>query len=243
MTDRLAKRTATAIVAATAMLVAALCLWRVFTPVQPHVEVDRSRYPVCGIDISRHNGDIDFDSVAAAGIDFVYIKASEGTSHRDIAYRRNAIAASEAGMPVGAYHFFRFECDGRRQAVNFLSALSGTRPELPLAIDIEEWGNPAEVATNVVVERIAAMRAILENAGYRTVIYTNKNGYRRFVEADDAELWICSFTNPPLPHGRWRLWQHSHRARVPGIRGYVDLNTFNGSRADFRSWMSSEFSE
>lgn len=238
MTDRQARHTATAIVAATALLVAALCLWRMFTPREPHVEVDRTRYPVCGIDISRHNGTVDFDSVAAAGIEFVYIKASEGTSHRDISYRRNRQGAAEAGLPVGAYHFFRFECDGRRQALNFLSAISGTDPELPLAIDIEEWGNPAEVATDIVVERLIAMRAVLANAGYRTVVYTNKNGYRRFVEADDAELWICSFTEPPLPHGRWRLWQHSHCGSVPGICGEVDLNTFNGTRADFRAWLN-----
>lgn len=237
MTDRLAKRIATTIVAATAALVAALCMWRVLAPSEPHVEVDRARYPVRGIDISRHNGTVDFDSVAAAGIEFVYIKASEGTSHRDRAYPRNRREAACAGLPVGAYHFFRFECDGRRQAVNFLAAIGDSHPELPLAIDIEEWGNPAEVATDVVVERLRTMRALLENAGYRTVVYTNKNGYHRFVEADDAELWICSFTDPPLPHGRWRLWQHSHRAHVPGIDGDVDLNTFNGSRAEFHRWL------
>lgn len=238
MTDRQAKRTATAIVAVTAVLVAALCLWRVFAPQPPHVEVDRGRYPVRGIDISRHNGPIDFDSVAGAGIDFVYIKASEGMSHRDAAYMRNSSAAAAAGLAVGAYHFFRFECDGQRQAINFLAAIGDSRPALPLAIDIEEWGNPAEVATDVVVERLHTMRAILENAGYRTIVYTNKNGYHRFVESGGDDLWICSFTNPPLPHGNWRLWQHSHCARVPGIRGDVDLNTFNGTRADYRRWLA-----
>lgn len=242
MTDRTARRIATAIVTATGILVAVFGVGRVLHRQEPHVDVDRALYPVVGVDLSAHNGAVDFDSVAAAGVDFVYLKATEGVSFRDSAFATNCRRAHSAGLPVGAYHFFRFDCDGRRQAMNLLAATDSMPLRLPVAIDIEEWGNHAEVATDVIIGRLQAMEAMLRGAGCRVVIYTNKNGYWRFVhpafdDAQDApDLWICSFTNPPMAHARWHIWQHSHLSHVPGIAGQVDLNTFNGTHADFRRW-------
>lgn len=241
MSDRSARTIAIIIVAATGLLVAAVGLHRYLLRQRPHVDPDRDRYPVAGLDISAHNGNPDFDSIAAAGIDFVYLKASEGISFRDPSFRRNFEAARRAGLSVGAYHFFRFDCDGRRQAMNMLAAVDSLPLDLPLAIDIEEWRNEAEVTTAVIIGRLQSMEAMLRGSGRRVIIYTNKNGYSRFVAGefvpDEPDLWICSFTNPPMPDSRWRLWQHSHVARVPGIKGDVDMNTFNGSRDEFRRWM------
>ena len=58
------------------------------------------------------------------------------------------------------------------------------------------------------------------------------------IETDDPELWICSFTDPPLNRRQWTLWQHSHRSRIPGVKGFVDLNTFNGDRAAWERWLN-----
>ncbi|MDE6463232.1 MAG: hypothetical protein K2L16_01180 [Muribaculaceae bacterium] len=243
ISDRAAQRLAIVIVAATGILVAAFAVGRALRRAEPHVEPDRNAYPVLGIDISAHNGSVCFDSIAAAGVDFVYLKASEGASFRDPAFRSNYDSARRAGLAVGAYHFFRFDCDGRRQAANILAAIDSCRLDLPVAIDIEEWGNPADIATDIVIGRLQTMEAMLRGAGRRVIFYTNKNGYSRFVRAafpgnPAPELWICSFTDPPLAHNDWSLWQHSHLGRVPGVNNPVDLNTFNGSRARFRRWLS-----
>ena len=125
MNNSTAKSFAIAIVAATGLLVLAVAGMRVLGDRRSHVDVDRSRYPVVGLDISSHNGVPDFDSIAAAGVDFVYLKATEGTSFHDPAFMRNYLAAKRAGLKVGAYHFFRFDCDGTRQAALFLDDLSG----------------------------------------------------------------------------------------------------------------------
>lgn len=241
-----ARSIAVAIVAVAAVMVAGLGYMRLCRRALPHIDVDRERYPVAGIDISAHNGVVDFDSLAAARIDFVFVKASEGTAFRDAAFLRNYAAARRTDITVGAYHFFRFDCDGRRQAVNFMAALGGVLPDLPLAIDVEEFGNPAQVSTATVVARLEAMVAELRAAGYKVLIYTNKNGYWRFVHKhfdnvlrDDPEVWICSFSDPPLPKREWRLWQHSHKARVPGVKGDVDMNTFNGTREQWHRWLDS----
>ncbi len=242
ISERAARRIAIVIVAATGILVAAFAVGRVLRRMEPHVDPDRSLYPVVGIDLSAHNGFVDFDRVAAAGIDFVYLKASEGASFRDPSFRSNCRRADAAGLVTGAYHFFRFDCDGRTQAMNLLAATDSCTLDMPLVIDIEEWGNPADVPTDVVIGRLQAMDAMLRGAGKRVMVYSNKNGRTRFVRSAFAnvpvDLWICSFTDPPVADDSWRLWQHSHIGKVDGIGSPVDMNTFNGSRTAFRQWVA-----
>ena len=241
MKNSAARHTAIAIIAVTATLVVAIGLVRWLREGPAHVDVDRSRYPVMGIDISAHNGVPDFDSLAAAGIDFVYLKASEGVAHRDPAFMRNYLAARRAGLAVGAYHFFRFETDGTRQAANLIDAIGPCRLQLPLVIDVEEWGNPVDPPTEIVVERLESMIAMLRVFYGPVAIYTNKNGEARFLRGrfKDSHLWICSFTDPPIGRRPWHLWQHSHCGRLPGISGNVDLDTFNGSREEWEAWLDS----
>lgn len=244
MTDLTARRIGISIVAVALIMVAALALWRTLRTRRPHVDVDRSVYPVAGVDLSSHNGLVDFDSLAHAGIDFAYLKASEGNTFRDHAFALNSVRARRAGLHVGAYHFFRFDCDGATQCANLLEAVEGFDTDLPMAIDLEEWSNPADITTALVRERLDMMVTLLHRHGHRVVIYTNKQGYARFLRgyagvAGSVDTWICSFTSPPLGHEPWQLWQHSHVGDLPGVGGYVDLNTFNGSRSQWRQWVDS----
>jgi len=191
---------------------------------------DLSAYTVRGIDISRHNGAaIDFDEVARAGYRFVYIKASEGTDFKDPEFVDNIRRARRAGLDVGVYHFFRFDTDGEMQAINLLHSLRGRRTDLPPAIDIEEWGNPDGEATSRIIGRLRAMLTALGREGIDVILYTNKDGYERFVRGnfDDYPLWLSSFSTPASDIG-WTIWQHSHAGSVPGIAGSTDLNVFNG---------------
>lgn len=240
MSDSTARRLAVWIVALTALLTLGVGIWRVYMPRSPHVELDRNRYPIVGIDISAHNGAIDFDSLAAAGVDFVYIKASEGVDWKDKAFRGHCIGARRVGLQVGAYHFFRFDGDGISQAANFLEAIKDCELTLPPVIDVEEWGNKIEASTNIINERLEAMRTMVTLNYAEPVIYTNKNGVARFLShldpASCPPLWICSFTDPPTRRD-WLFWQHSHIGHLPGIKGHVDLNTFNGSRADWNRFI------
>lgn len=196
---------------------------------------DPDIYRVRGIDISHHNGKVDFDrlSKADAAVDFIYVKATEGTSFVDPHFRRNVLHASRAGIPVGVYHFFRYDKDGELQALNLLQALKGREFLLPPAIDVEDWGNPDGHATATIVERLRALIARLELEGCHPIIYTNLEGYHRLIKGnfDDYPLWIASFSNPPLDvdpeNVRWTLWQYTHRGSVPGISGDTDINVVN----------------
>lgn len=187
-------------------------------------------FPVRGIDISAHNGDVDFEAVRSAGYRFVIIKATEGSSFKDSRFAANISRARRAGLKVGAYHFFRFDATGYMQWLNFLHSLRGQKLDLPVVIDIEQWTNPEYRTTPRVVATLKSLIYRLEREGHQVMLYTNKDGYEEFVSGrlDDYPLWICSFS--PLPSGmHWDFWQYTHRGGVDGISGRVDLNVWNGT--------------
>ena len=192
----------------------------------PVVEPDEGLYPLRGIDVSAHNGEVDYERVKDAGYDFVFIKATEGTDFQDKIFIDNIRKAKAAGLRVGAYHFFRFDTDGNLQAVNFMHALRNRSLDFPAVIDVEEWGNPKDgIATSQIVGRLRQMIDRLEYHGREVVLYTNKDSYNRFIKGnfDQYPLWICSFTE--LDNNLdWAVWQYSHSGSVDGVNGKVDLN-------------------
>ncbi len=200
------------------------------------LEVDRDRFPVKGIDVSSHNGTIDFARAASDTVVFAYVKATEGTDFCDAMFERNITAASAQGLLVGAYHFFRFDTPGHLQAYNLLNSVQEFDLDLPLAIDVEDWTNPDDIPTNTVVEQLSSMISVLEGAGYDVIIYTNQRGYNRYIAGffPDTDIWLCTFEGEP--HTEWMLWQHSHEGRVQGVKGAVDVNTFNGTLEQFNAW-------
>lgn len=235
-----ARQIAIAIIAVTAAAIFAVGAWRMTGSRRAHVEVERERFPIVGVDLSAHNGEVDFKRVAADGVNFVFLKATEGSTFKDPKFNANYEAARRAGLTVGAYHFFRFDSDGYEQGRNFLETVDSLALDLPLAIDIEEWGNPECDDTEAVVEALRGMIFALEGGRHKVIIYTNKNGYTRFVRGrlEEMPVWVCSFTNPPMPSDEWLLWQHSHESHVDGIDGPVDLNTFNGDSSSWAAWLS-----
>lgn len=199
--------------------------WGYVRYLSPQIEPSVAIYPVRGLDLSAHNGDVDFEAVRRAGYGFVMLKATEGQSFVDRRFDENYAAAREAGLLVGAYHFFRFDCDGRVQANHFLITIKDKEFDFPLTLDIEESGNPSGHENEEVVSTLKAAINHLELRGHDVMLYTNKGGYRKFVSANfpDYPLWICSFTDPPGP-ANWYMWQYTHRGHTEGVDGKVDIN-------------------
>lgn len=223
----------------TAAAIFAVAFLRIGETRRLHVEPDREAYPIVGVDLSAHNGNIDFERVAADGISFAILKASEGTSFRDPKFADNYKNARNAGIKVGAYHFFRFDSDGYLQGRNFLEVVDSLDMDLPLVIDLEEANNPDGIDTDSIVRSLRGMIIALEAQQRKVVIYTNKRGLSRFIRDrfDEMPVWVCSFTDPPIPSDNWILWQHSHEGNVDGVEGSVDLNTFNGDRSQWMRWL------
>ncbi len=191
-------------------------------------EPPRDVYPERGLDLSAHNGEVDFEAVREDGYSFVILKATEGTDFKDRSFTENYRKARAAGLKVGAYHFFRFDKPGYMQAVNVIHSLRGKTLDLPIALDVEEWGNPSGHTTSQIMERLRSLIHQLEAHGYDVIIYSNKDGFRRFIEGrlDHYPTWICDMSGEPV-HRRWRIWQYTHRGSAAGVSGKVDVNVMN----------------
>lgn len=207
------------------------------------VVVDRSKYPIIGIDVSSHNGDIDFYKVKNDGYNFVIIKASEGMDYQDNYFTANYNRASANDLKVGAYHYFIMNSDGVNQAKNFVEAVGWRKLDLPLVIDIEEDDKlNKNVSDDIALKNLNAMIDNLQSRGFKVMIYTNGNGYKKYVKDQpfvDVSLWICSFKNPDdIKHIPNQLQQFSKKGRVDGIEGDVDLDVFNGNEKQWQQWLS-----
>lgn len=222
------------------VLFAAAWAWNEFISSPPYVDPDK--YPIRGIDVSSHNGMMNLKSAAEDGISFIFIKASEGENFRDENFSLNYNKAAEAGLKIGAYHFFRFDTDGIAQGMNFLEAVGNREMHLGLVIDVEETGNPKGIKPELIQERLASMVDFLTLKGHRVMFYTNRQGYHDFLKDNfrGFPLWICSFNSTPIS-ANWTFWQFNHRGKVKGIKGNVDLNTFCGNRKEWVDFLIGEY--
>lgn len=192
-------------------------------------EPDRSRFPLRGIDVSHHQGAIDWAAVAAADVAFAYIKASEGGDHRDREFQRNITEANRFGLPVGAYHFFTFCRPGTDQARNFIEAVSTGVMQLPPVVDIEFAGNcDRRPSADELGREVAVFLDMVESRlGSKLVYYAPDDLLEAYGEAlPSRPLWRRSvFHEPELSN--WTIWQYHPAGRVAGIDGDVDLNVLS----------------
>lgn len=198
---------------------------------------------VYGIDVSHHNGLIDWQQVSRSGHSFAFIKCTEGATFVDPMFESNAAGAATAGLWAGAYHFFSLNSDGKQQADAFLSATNSCQLELPLVIDVEVVPSRGDTERTVADLRVLSDE-IRARTGMLPVIYTNRRywgllGNPTGFEAND--LWVAHWevSEPTLPVG-WNdylIWQYTDSGEVPGISTDVDLNqmTIESQRPAFKS--------
>ena len=210
------------------------------------INIDKTKYPITGIDVSRHSGIIDWKQISDQNISFVYIKATEGEDYLDPNYIHNVTSAHNSKLLVGEYHFFRFNKPGKTQAINFLTHTKNFKGKLAPVLDIEEWGNMPNTKSEAEIRKeIASFLLVVEKScGSKMIIYTNVNTYNRYIKRNflDNPIWICSFNkNRILPDNRkWLFWQHAHNGKLAGIKGFVDLNTFNGDEQTWKKYIDTE---
>lgn len=202
---------------------------------------DRRRYPVRGIDISHHQGPVDWAKLPAQHVRFVYLKASEGGDWTDPLFAQNLNAAPAKGIALGAYHYFTFCASGRIQAANFLHAVPPQAPlTLPPAVDVEYVGNCAARPSRA---RFAhELLVFIDLAGARfhkaPVLYSTRSFFEDYLsgpEFANHPFWVRSLVGEAQwSKGRRVLFrQFADHARYDGVAGPVDVDLFNGSEAEF----------
>ncbi|WP_277230163.1 glycoside hydrolase family 25 protein [Hymenobacter sp. YC55] len=188
-------------------------------------------YAVHGIDVSAYQGRIDWKEVSRNHVKFAFIKATEGVTMRDSRFQRNWNAAHKAGIYRGAYHYFQPTYDGARQANLFTRTVPLAPGDLPPVLDVEhaEFHDVSVMRRNVAVW----LRLVERHYGVRPILYSNYSFYKRYLAGhfDKYPLWLAHYEvdQPRLPREKWIIWQHSDESYIPGIRGTVDFNVFQGS--------------
>lgn len=214
---------------------------------------DETAEPPLGIDVSHHNGAVDWSAVARSGVAFAFAKATEGARFRDRQFATNWPEMRAAGILRGAYHFFRPAVDPVVQAVSFCAACDGAgglgSGDLPPVVDVEEtpvageWralATPQERA-----ERLERWIAHVREQLHRDpVVYTARSfwtgTFGDWKPAGDVRLWIAQWTAaaPRMPTGAWSdwtFWQYSAAGAVAGVTGQVDVDRFNGDEVSLRA--------
>ena len=168
---------------------------------------------------------------------FIIIKSTEGASEIDENFEENFSRAREYGFLRGAYHFWSVKSTAREQANFFLKKVNLLDGDLPPVLDVEK--KPKNQSTEDFHQDILTWLHIVEDRYHvKPIIYT----YYKFKEAylnapvfEDYPYWIAHYYVDKVEYkGAWKFWQHTDAGRLPGIKGYVDFNIYNGSFYDLK---------
>lgn len=184
-----------------------------------------------GIDVSSYQKDIDWSTTASdRNIKFVFVKATEGATHKSRHYRRNIDHARRQGVKVGSYHFLRTTSTIDAQFANFTSIVKLEEQDILPLIDVETRRGWSNKQLQDSVKKFADM--LEKHYGVKPMIYTSSSFFNNILGPDFAHypLFIARYSKsePTLSYGaKWTLWQFSDRGRIKGIDAYVDLCRFN----------------
>ncbi len=204
-------------------------------------------YVVHGVDVSRWQGDIDWQKLRSQGANFVYIKATDGGDHLDPMFRKNWNDAHNAGLKRGAYHFFYWCRVASEQADWFIRNVPKVPGALPPVIDVEYNGQSKckrRLSRAVILEKMQVFMDRLEaHYGQRPVIYTAPDFYDDNLKGEfkDYPFWLRSVAAHPskrYPGRRWVFWQYSGSGLSHGVSGKIDLNVFHGTEKEWWAWVS-----
>ena len=194
-------------------------------------------FAIHGIDISHYQGNINWDKLSDATIDgfplkFVIVKSTEGSSAIDENFNDNFYQAREYGFIRGAYHFWSNKSSARAQANFFLKQVHLEEGDLPPVLDVEH--KPKNRSVEDFQRDVLTWLHIVEDKYHvKPIIYTYYKFKEQYLSApvfDDYPYWIAHYYVEKVEYkGKWKFWQHTDAGRLDGIRGYVDLNIFNGS--------------
>ncbi|MGR3809702.1 glycoside hydrolase family 25 protein [Jiulongibacter sp. NS-SX5] len=193
------------------------------------------RYNTHGVDISHHNGDINWDKVIAhsnhhSSVKFCFIKATEGTDLIDKRFSKNWEELHSRKIRKGAYHFYSPQADPRLQALNYILNVKLTKGDFVPVLDWEVLGRGR--ARRDIVKNVTEWLEIIEkHYGVKPIIYTNRYIYQTYIKEhfEDYPLWISQYFVPEpvgFDMSQVYFWQYSTLGNIEGIESNVDFNVF-----------------
>ena len=183
-----------------------------------------------GIDVSYHQGVIDWNKVKQAGIEFAIIRIGYGKYdfQKDKQFENNYKNAKNNGIKVGVYHYsYAVNVDdAKKEADLVIKWLNDRQLDLPVYFDIEDKSQ-ASLSTNLRTEMTKSFCEKIENAGYWAGIYANKNWLETKLDMNKLNrftVWLAQWSSNPTYQGTYGMWQYTSDGSVNGINGRVDMN-------------------
>ena len=210
-----------------------------FTSFAEHIENNKKYNTMVGIDISKWQGEVDFEKVKEAGCEFVIMrigvmKDKDSELVKDNTFDDNYKNAKAAGLKVGIYVYS--EANNVDTAVSnaefIINTLNGDKLDFPVAFDWESWSyfNSMEMNLHMLNEMYDAFSDKLKESGYETMLYASQNYLNNvWMDLKDYTLWVARYSSkdPEIENGnKCILWQNSSTGRIDGIEGDVDLDIF-----------------
>jgi lysozyme len=205
-------------------------------------------YPIHGIDVSKFQGDIDWNAVANSGVKFAWIKATEGGDRADARFQANWTGAKAAGVPRGAYHFV-YWCRPPMEEMAFFEQNAPVEDDaLPPVLDVEATPTSPTCHRHLTqASATADMKVMLEEMerhyGKRPIIYTTVDFYEAILSNgafSDYPIWVRSTKHhPAVKYGSraWAFWQYQSDGQTAGIHGNVDRDVFYGTRKQWQAFL------
>jgi len=199
-----------------------------------------------GMDVSSYDTGIDWPTAHASGIEFAFVRASDGTQYPDPDFATNWAGAKAAGVLRGAYQYFRPAEDPIAQADLLLQRMGTLDPtDLPPVLDLETSGGLSQTE---VVNRVQQWLEHVQTATGRTpIIYAGLYSWHDLTGSADmttSPLWVAQYTsaacpNIPAPWTKWLFWQNTDTGTVNGVPGSnLDVDLFNGTRDDLVAYIN-----
>lgn len=186
-----------------------------------------------GIDVSKWQGDINWEEVKNAGVEFVMIRMGYQTDYDgeyviDPYFEKNIEGAKSVGLPVGAYFYSYSKSvyQAKEQAEWVRDNLKNYELDLPVAFDWESFSsfNTAGMSLYTINKSASVFMDTLEEAGYEGMLYSSKTYLEKIWYPTKHPVWLAQYINKATYEGKYSIWQMSSIGKVPGINGDVDID-------------------
>ena len=197
------------------------------------VDAHKTENTEIGLDISKWQGDVDFNALKEAGVEFVIIRVGtssgiNGENLVDSKFEQNINGANKAGIPVGVYFYSYANSEDRAisDALWVVEQIKDYKVDLPIAFDWENWSfyNEFNLSFFGLSSMADSFVETVRDAGYEGMLYSSKNYLEDIWFKGDYPVWLAHYTTKTNYEGDYEFWQLCNNGRVAGINGDVDIN-------------------
>ncbi|MBA1434946.1 GH25 family lysozyme [Bombilactobacillus bombi] len=200
---------------------------------------DVHEYPILGVSVSQEDGYQDFRLLQKHGVDFVYLKATQGADYFDDSFLDNYWRLQGAQIPFGVYHYFSFSSTPQSQFANFKTSVGRQIGTLPIVIQINDYQRPRPT-TKKIKQSVTQLQTLLVNYYQRKVIIQTPTIWVGLFNKRPNSSWLQA-SKPPLHMEMVDFWEYSRQGQIPSLatNNLYHLSVFMGNSTRWQHYVQS----